>query len=210
MSSRSAALCVLPPEKRCESVMSSSELFVRSDADVIHASCGDPAEFGEIFRRYFPRVYAYLVQRLPRDAAEDAASRVFEIALQKRASYEPVHETALPWLYGISCNVVAKHKRSVVRGARAYARVASSDTVITLSPATGATERVDAASDVAFLSPAIEALSSRDQHILHLTAYAELSPTEIATSLGIPAGTVRSRLHRIRRHLTKAFASKGA
>lgn len=124
MSSRSAALCVLPPEKRCERVMSSCELFVRSDADVIHASCGDPAEFGEIFRRYFPRVYA--------------------------------------------------------------------------------------ASDVAFLAPAVESISSRDQHFFHLMAYAELSPTEIATSLGIPAGTVRSRLHRIRRHLTKAFASKGA
>jgi RNA polymerase sigma-70 factor (ECF subfamily) len=48
---------------------------------------------------------------------------------------------------------------------------------------------------------AIAGLSVADRDVLLLTSWAGLDTNEIAEALGIPAGTVRSRLHRVRRQL---------
>ena len=48
-------------------------------------------------------------------------------------------------------------------------------------------------------------LSEGDRDVLLLTSWAGLDSTEVADALGIPVGTVRSRLHRGRRMLQKAL-----
>ena len=47
----------------------------------------------------------------------------------------------------------------------------------------------------------IAGLNQDDRDVLLLTAWAGLDSTEVARALGIPVGTVRSRLHRVRRQL---------
>lgn len=51
------------------------------------------------------------------------------------------------------------------------------------------------------LAPRIAALASRDRETLLLYAWGDLSYEEVAVALGVPVGTVKSRLNRVRRQL---------
>lgn len=51
------------------------------------------------------------------------------------------------------------------------------------------------------LADALASLSERDRDVLLLTSWPGLAPAEVADALGIPAGTVRSRLRRVRKWL---------
>ncbi len=106
-------------------------------------------------------------------------------------------------MFGIATNMLRHHYRAESRHLAACARhfrqagpLASSDE--------GVDQRLDAAAAVRRLVPDLLRLSSQDRDILLLNAWAGLEPTEIAAALGMPAGTVRSRLHRLRGHLRAA------
>jgi RNA polymerase sigma factor (sigma-70 family) len=62
-------------------------------------------------------------------------------------------------------------------------------------------ERVDGAHLAARLAGALAELSEGDRDVLALTSWAGLDSGEVAEALGIPVGTVRSRLHRVRKWL---------
>jgi RNA polymerase sigma factor (sigma-70 family) len=66
------------------------------------------------------------------------------------------------------------------------------------------TERVAAGAAAPDLAAGLAGLARRDRDVLLLHAWADLGYAEIATALGIPVGTVRSRLHRARAHLRTA------
>ena len=60
---------------------------------------------------------------------------------------------------------------------------------------------MDADAALKALTPRIAALSAKDRDTLLLYAWADLTYEQIAESLGVPVGTVRSRLNRVRRKL---------
>lgn len=64
-----------------------------------------------------------------------------------------------------------------------------------------ASERADASSRLRALVPRIRRLSDDDRDTLLLAAWGDLTTEQIATALGVPVGTVWSRLNRIRRKL---------
>lgn len=174
-----------------------------TDAEVIASSLRQPQLFAPIFERHFADIYRYLCQRTEPSAAEDLASEVFTIALNKRNKFVAHHDSALPWLYGIASRLLADQSRKRARQARAYHKAGAQE-IHDTNPITGAQERIDAHNAAQKLQPAIDSLNERDQDILHLYAHAELTYTDIASALNIPVGTVRSRLHRIRRALRDA------
>ena len=51
------------------------------------------------------------------------------------------------------------------------------------------------------LAAELAGLSEQDRDVLLLTSWAGLEPAEVAEALGVPASTVRSRLHRVRHRL---------
>lgn len=61
--------------------------------------------------------------------------------------------------------------------------------------------RVDAEREVDALKGRIAALAPRDRETLLLYAWQGMSYDEVASALGVPVGTVRSRLNRVRRRL---------
>ena len=138
----------------------------------------------------------YLHRRLGPEHVEDAVASVFERAWRSYDSYVPQYETALPWLYGIATNVVADNRRAERRRLRALARlVASAD------PALGdPSDDVSAGVDPQLLT-ILRRLTDGDRETLLLVAWGELTYEETAAALGIPVGTVRSRLARARRQL---------
>lgn len=181
-----------------------------TDAQIIAASLTDPSVFAPIFERHFDAIYGYVSRRLGRDAAEDVASEVFTIAIAKRGSFDGSRDSALPWLYGIASNLVSGARRSAARKQGAVAKLAwQRDATPTETP-TGSIARIDAAATTRSLQSAIDALGDRDRNILLLHAWADLTYTDIAEALAMPVGTVRSRMHRIRKSLNATLAAKEA
>jgi RNA polymerase sigma factor (sigma-70 family) len=104
--------------------------------------------------------------------------------------------------------VLAKHHRAEARRLRATAQLASSRAVQD-DPAERAAESVDANELWHRVANAIEDLPDGERDVLLLFAWEELSYDEIATALGVPVGTVRSRLNRGRRRLRELSAPSG-
>ena len=77
----------------------------------------------EVFDRHHADVYRYLARRVPADVAEDLASETFVRALEHGDRFDPTKGGHRAWLFGIATNLLAKHRRSEVRGYRAHARL---------------------------------------------------------------------------------------
>lgn len=171
-----------------------------SDAEVIAASLAAPAGFGAIFDRHATALHRYLVRRIGPDEAEAVVGEVFRIAFEKRAGYDSDRPSARPWLYGIATNLVAKHRRREARRFHAMARL-----VAQRVPPPDDADRVSAAVDAAGawrrVAEAVTALPPPERDALVLHVWEGLSYDEVAAALGVPVGTVRSRLHRARARL---------
>ena len=143
-------------------------------------------EFTEIFRQYLPKVSKYLAYRVHANDIEDLASKIFEIAWQKRGFCPEGKE--LPWLYKISGFVVSNHRRKV--------------TALTLSlfdtDATAPSAEDLVIADLA-IKQAWSQLSAKDRAVLALAAYEQLTTPEIARVLGISNNAASIRLHRARK-----------
>lgn len=75
---------------------------------LIEAARKDPARFGDIYERYFDRVYAYVARRVGnRDTAEDLTADVFHRALANIGKYESRGVPFGAWLYRIAANAIA-------------------------------------------------------------------------------------------------------
>ena len=150
--------------------------------------------FGEVFDAHFDVVHGYLRRRVG-DAAEDLAAETFTRAFAAYRSFDAAREPR-PWLLGIATNVVHGHRRAEARRLRAYAREAGR-----AAPPPGDDDfagRVDASRAAPRAAAAIAKLKPADRDALLLVAWGELSYEEAADALGVPVGTVRSRLHRAR------------
>jgi RNA polymerase sigma-70 factor (ECF subfamily) len=179
-----------------------------TDAAVIAASLESPVRFGAIFDRHATVLHRYLIRRLGPDEAESMVGEVFRIAFEKRHTYDQLRPVARPWLYGIATNLLAKHRRREARRMHAVARLASHR----LPPADLA-EGVSGAVDAADLWPrvadAVTALPEPERDALVLHVWEGLSYEEVADALGVPVGTVRSRLNRARGRIRELAGARG-
>jgi RNA polymerase sigma factor (sigma-70 family) len=167
-----------------------------TDAAVIEQSWAEPERFEAIFRRYFGRIHQYLAARVGGKIADDLAADVFTIAFAQRQRYDLARDCARPWLYGIATNLVGTYRCQEQRRYRALARAHAQDAAP--SDEDLVAERVSAAAAGPALATALARLSSGDRDVLLLVAIAGLDNQEVAQSLGIPHGTVCSRLSRAR------------
>jgi RNA polymerase sigma factor (sigma-70 family) len=175
------------------------------DAAVFARSVREPDRFAAIYDRYFGEVYRYVAGRLGRDAADDLAAETFLVAFRKRDRFDPARGDVRPWLYGIATTLVAQHRREETRRYRALARVGrrrpdSAESLDDRIADTVTAERLGRR-----LASALAGLGPGDRDVLLLVAISELTHQQVALALGIPYGTVGSRLNRARRKLRKAL-----
>jgi RNA polymerase sigma factor (sigma-70 family) len=171
-----------------------------SDAAVIRASLDEPGRFGELFDRHATVVFRFLVRRVGVDAAEALLGDVFRIGFEKRTTYDCERANARPWLYGIATNLIAHHRRSEARRIRATARVLTRQR-LSDDPTEQVASRLDAVELWSRVAEALALLPDGERDALLLYAWEELSYDEIAAALGVPIGTVRSRINRARQRL---------
>ncbi len=174
-----------------------------TDAAVIEQSWAEPERFEAIFRRYFGQIHRYLAARVGSRIADDLAAEVFTIAFAQRQRYDLARGCARPWLYGIATNLAGTYRRKEQRRYRALARAQTQG--MALSDEDLVAERVSAAAAGPALAAALAGLSNGERDVLLLVAVAGLDNQEVALSLGIPHGTVRSRLSRARTRLREAL-----
>ena len=160
-----------------------------TDADAIRASLAEPETFSVLFDRHFDAVHAYAQRRVGPGLADEIAAEAFTRAFDRRRRYDLTRANARPWLLGIAANLLRRHWRSEKRRLDAYARSAG-------RPESKLPEPI-----AADLAAALRALPRREREPLLLFAWADLGYEEIAIALGIPVGTVRSRIARGRARL---------
>lgn len=178
------------------------------DAEVVAQSLDEPELFARLYDRYAPDIHRYATRRLGVGAADDITAETFLIAFRTRVRYDTDRPNARPWLYGIAGNLIGKQRRAEVRALRALARTGHDP--VAESWAERADARVTAQSAHAPLAGALVGLPAGDRHVLLLVAWADLTYTEVAEALGIPVGTVRSRLNRARRKVRSALGADPA
>ena len=173
------------------------------DATVIARSLDDPEQFAVVFRRHAPDIHRYVVRRLGPGAADDVVAETFLTAFRFRSRYRSDRADARPWLYGIATNLIGRHRRAEVRQYRALARTGLDP--VTESFADRADARVSAGTESRRLAAALAGLPAGHRNALLLVAWGDLSYEQAAVALGVPVGTVRSRLSRARARLRQAL-----
>ena len=175
------------------------------DASVIARSRQEPSLFAVIFDRHARHIHRYLVRRLGPAAADDVLADTFLIAFGKRAKFDLARPDARPWLYGIATNLVSRRWRAEVRELKL--RLAVGPPAVVDGHADRVADRVSAQALGPDLDRALAALRPRERDVLLLIAAEGLGYQEVAEALGIPVGTVKSRLNRAR---TRVRAELGA
>jgi RNA polymerase sigma factor (sigma-70 family) len=178
---------------------------VETDGVLIERSArGRPDAFVEVVRRHEVAVHAFLARRAGRQAADDLLGEVWVRAFGGRAGFDPGHDDARPWLYGIARNVLRAHWRA--------RRPAGPPGVVeAVDPWDDVIDRLDsaAAARTREMAGAVRALPPEERDVLLLVAWEQLTPAQAALVLGIPPGTARSRLHRARAALRPVLAGEG-
>jgi RNA polymerase sigma-70 factor (ECF subfamily) len=164
---------------------------------------GDADAFGELFDSCAKAVYNHAF-RLVGDwsAAEDVMAQTFLEAWRSRERIAAGGGSLRPWLLGIATNLARGHRRASGRQVAALLRMGPPPDTPDFSDDVAG--RLDDENRIAALHLSLSSLRPDEYEVLALHAWSGLSYPEAAEALGIPVGTVRSRLSRARAKLRKA------
>jgi RNA polymerase sigma factor (sigma-70 family) len=155
---------------------------------------GDERALAEAYARWSALVYTLAVRSLgDTGEAEDVTQKVFIAAWRGRGGFDPDRAALPAWIVGI-----ARHNIADAHEARARRRRLEQTLV---DDAEGYT--VDESADVAerlLLGEELNRLEPVPQKVMRLAFYDDLTHVQIADTLGLPLGTVKSH---IRRSLTR-------
>jgi RNA polymerase sigma-70 factor (ECF subfamily) len=162
------------------------------------ATTDEAESFEALYRRTFPRVYAYVASLLrERAAAEDVTAQAYERAYRKRNGFRATRGTREAWLFGIARNAALDELRRRKRRASLEGEPADADAPDFDDHADGALRR-------ATVRTALAQLDARERELVALKFMAGLSNAEIARVLGISESNAGTKLHRTVNKLREA------
>ena len=150
----------------------------------------DRAAFALLFARYAPRVKAYLIRRgASAQRAEDLAQEALLKVWRKAAGFDPARAGAGAWIFTIARNLqIDAYRRD--RAPEAWAL----DPSETPDPPAEPDSRLVGADRDRRLSEAVRDLPPDQLAVVRLSFFSDKPHAEIAEALGLPLGTVKSRL----------------
>ena len=169
-----------------------------TDAELVHkARRGDEAAYDEMVDRFGPYLYRLAFSLVGNAAdAEDVLQETFSGAFQSLRGFEE-RSSVRTWLAGILVRQAARAHRS--RGRHRMISLGSISEAAKASRRAGSTTAaLDARMDVAEV---LQALVPIHREVIVLRELQGLSYEEMAGILGVPRGTVESRLFRAREEL---------
>jgi RNA polymerase sigma-70 factor (ECF subfamily) len=172
---------------------------------------GQAGAFDALVARYVDGLFGFF-QRFVGNAtvAEDLVQETFLQVHLAAASFD-AQRTFKPWVYTIAANKARDYMRS--RGRRplqsldtvAGATEAPAPSALLESSATPADEQLDATEQINQVRAIVAQMPEHLRMILILGYYQKLPYAEIAEILGIPVGTVKSRLHSAVNHFAQLW-----
>lgn len=164
------------------------------------ATRGDSAAFAEIYDRHRDRVFGQALRwtRSGHDA-EDVLALVFLEAWRRRSSVRIVDGSLLPWLLVTANHVAQNADRAARRHRIAMAKVPAQEDQADHSHRV--LDDLDTDSDAARVRAAFARLRPRERDVLTLCVVHDYSLAQAAEALGVPVGTVKSRLSRAKARL---------
>jgi len=146
--------------------------------------------FEALYRRTFPRVYAYVASILrDRSAAEEVTAQAFERAYRKRSTYRPGRGTADAWVFGIARHAALDELRRLKRRATLEGEPEDVHGPTPEGHAEAVVRRETVRAALAQLDP-------RDRDLVVLKFHGGLSNGEIGGVLGMSESNVGTKLHR--------------
>ena len=146
----------------------------------------DAGAFELLYRRYARPVFGLALRRLgDRMRAEDAVQETFAALWRSARTYRPERGPGAPWLYAVARNAIVDRARN-----RTDAPAEVPDAA---SPELGPAERAEASFVSWRVHRALEGLPQSERDVIELAYWAGLSQSEVASFLGIPLGTVKTR-----------------
>lgn len=152
-----------------------------------------------IYEQCSDRVYALMVSMVGRQDADDLTQHVFLTMFHKLDQFNGQSKLET-WLYRLATNEALQHLRRNKR--RSTAPLVS-------EPATDDPDEIGATEEAQLLETAMTRLEPELRAILLLKEQQGLSYREIAETVGIPEGTVGSRLNRARKELRDKLTKLG-
>jgi len=153
---------------------------------------GSENAFGVLYDRYHERAYR-VARSVCRDSgrAEEAVQETFTAIWKTRTTYRSEAGKVAPWVL-----TVARHRSIDVarRNGRDAARQTTDEMLDTVGALSGVHEQVAARAARRHLLALLAELPAAQREVITLSFYGELSHTEIAAYLDLPAGTVKGRM----------------
>jgi RNA polymerase sigma-70 factor (ECF subfamily) len=166
------------------------------------AARGDRQAFALLFAHFAPRVKSYLMRLgAPAAVAEDLAQETMLTVWRKAAYFDATRAEAATWIFTIARNLRIDALRREHRP-----EPCAEETLLLAEVPVAADERLAAMRREDRLREALKALPAEQAEIVRLAYFQEKPHREIERDLGIPLGTVKSRL---RLALTRLRASLG-
>jgi RNA polymerase sigma-70 factor (ECF subfamily) len=169
------------------------KLAALEDLELIAAPGAEAVEaFGELYDRYCDRAYR-IARTVCRDDAhaQDAVQEAFLSVWRNRESYQSQRGPVAAWLLA----TVRYRAIDLMRvNGRHLARRADEDQLETHAAPGDVAERVVHHDETDRLRATLAMLPDAQQEVITLAYYGQLSHTEIAAHLGLPAGTVKGRM----------------
>lgn len=176
----------------------------RSDQDLIELTrSGESSAFDLLVRRYQDRLVHSLEHVLSsREDALDIAQQAFLLAWKKLASYRG-ESSFYSWLYRIAVNAAASHFRRPVVSAGSLDQLhdVRGIELPDRRVATGPGQSLEQEEEIQRVRQALQQVSEEFRQPLILREIEGFSYEQISEILGIPSGTVRSRIFRARQEL---------
>jgi len=163
------------------------------------ATMRDRAAFAALFAHFAPRVKAYLLRLgAPPALAEDLAQEALLSLWRKAHLFDPAKASAATWLFTIARNL----RIDAIRREKRPEHEAE-DFLPDSQP--GADDALALAGEEVRLRAALKGLPPDQIQVIELSFFADKPRSQIAGELGIPLGTVKSRLRLAMARLKRAL-----
>jgi RNA polymerase sigma-70 factor (ECF subfamily) len=184
------ALGLASPMRRSNEALAPLSPKVAAELILAIAEHGDREAFVFLFSHYFPRVKSFLMRSGAADPiAEELAQETMLRVWRRARSFNPSAGAPSTWIFVIARNLRLDHLRGERPAEPFEAQAADSP-----DPAPTGEGFVLASERRQRLRDALDSLSTEQASIVRLSYFEERSHSEIAESLGIPLGTVKSRV----------------
>ena len=165
------------------------------------ASNGDRQAFGEMFAYFAPRVKSYLLRLgASNHQAEDLAQDVMLIVWRRASQYDPAQASLSTWIF-----TIARNRRIDVLRKERRPEFDPEDPALVQDSEPRPDESVERDQKSALLREAIGDLPQEQAELLKLNYFEDLPHSAIAERLGLPLGTVKSRLRLAMTRMRKAL-----